>query len=235
MTVRQMQVLFENLLGQYNKEILDRMQTDEVEIFLNHAQTKLMNREFVEIGTEQEREKINAKLGKFRSLTKVQKAIVAEVTNLTGIPNSKFFLLSSATDYMYYILSTSNVTRTDKPSPDFVVDNKLTSLELTKDFINNDFNKPYIRSPFVSLLEEGLVVIHDTETTINTIDLYYLRRAKRLTSYPILGVYTDYVNTSELPEEMHEELVTLAVQSAIAVKEPAKYQINLNESREVNT
>lgn len=300
MTVREMQVLFENLIGQYNKEMPDRFNTNQIELILNHSQNKILNREFVE-KVQNDAISIRKKLTKFRKLTQVVKnevelkfmtisgitgtfevgEIITEATsgatgkiveldgttlyisnqtgtftgsltitggtsgatatsgttssaNYTGIPNSKFFSLVNISNYMYYVMSTSNVDRTDKPTSGFVIDNVLTDVENLKDFINNDFNKPYLPSPIVGVLEDGIVVVHDSETTINNIDLYYLRQPKKMTSYTITDVYANYTNTCELPEEYHEAIVQDAVKTAIFIKEPAKYEITINENAENN-
>lgn len=300
MTVREMQVLFENLIGQYNKEMFDRFNTKQIELILNHSQTKILNREFLE-QIQNDSVSIRKKLTKFRKLTQVVRnevelksmnitgisgtfqvgEIITEATsgatgkvvelngttlyisnqtgtftgsltitggtsgatatsgitnsaNYTGFPNSKFFSLINISNYMYYVMSTSNVDRTDKPTSGFVIHNILTDVEDLKDFINNDFNKPYLPSPIVAVLEDGIVVLHDSETTINNIDLYFIRQPKKMTSYTTTGIYANYTNTCELPEEYHEAIVQDAVKTAIFIKDPAKYEITINENAENN-
>ncbi len=306
MTVREMQVLFENLIGQYSKEVADRLLTDQIEIYLNHAQTIITNREFVELSLDSNRQNINNKLAKFRNLTKVKKGIVEtkQIThgavtvvaaflvgdtvtggtsgatakvievlsgsiivspisgtiangevitgtstavatttaapvsyNYTSIPanNSNFYSLVNITDYAYYMFGTCSNTRTDKTEVAFTATCELINIEKVKDYIINDFNKPYIRSPKVALLENGIVLVHDPESTVTTLDITYLRLPKKMTSFTLSGVYANYVNTCELPEEMHREVVEIAVKSAISTNNPQLYQIKQQESIESDT
>ena len=67
-------------------------------------------------------------------------------------------------------------------------------------------------------------VIHDVYTTIKKLDLVYYRKPKRFDVIDVDG--TTILNACELPENVHREIVELAVEMFIT---EAKYRLNMKQ------
>jgi hypothetical protein len=237
MTVREMIKGFELSLGQLDKNLVDRLNTVDIEYYLNVGQNRYVSQRFSGnnlYGTSFE--ETQKRVEDLRPLAKITKDLTS-TTNITNITNSKFFSLSSITDYVFYINSFTKMTRDDVGSASqFVIGNKLVKYNDINKYISNPFNNPIIREPLIVLLESnGLLLIHDANTTIVSLDVQYVRKPKKLTAETLgtaLYPSASFTNTCELPEYAHTEIITMAVSAAYENK-PEKYEIGQAELTKV--
>lgn len=233
MTVREQQEGFEILIKQIDPSLGLKLVSTDIEYFLTAAQEELISRKFSGNNVyETEFEETIKRVEDLRDLHKIELDI-ASTTNISNIANSVYFDLSSVSDYVFYVKSFCDITRTDTNPTTFVTPNNLIKTRDIDDFISTSFNSPILREPKCILLEgRGLLVIHDIETTINTLDLHYIRKPKKLTSFTLGSAaypIADYTNTSELPEYTHQEMIKTAVRMAVGSYDPQLYQIKSND------
>lgn len=192
MTVREMQVSFELALGHIDKVLANKLLSVDIEHYLTVAQNRYVSNRvegdnLYTLNFEERRKRIED----LRLLITTAKGISPEATPemLTGIANSEEYNLIGGTtntsfinNYLFYVNSLSTCSRSDQTGT-FTIGNKLVNYEDINKYLTTPFNKPYLREPVVVLLENNsMLLIHDAETTITTLDLIYIRKPKRLTS-----------------------------------------------------
>jgi hypothetical protein len=240
MTVREMQRAFELRFGQLDKvsdETLRRLDSTDIEMYLNLSQDRFISQRFAGNNVYQASfEESQKRIEDLRSLVKYSPEIfVASPTpeqNPTSIPNSKYFQTNIPTDYLFFVNCTANITRaTINGGVAFNIGTKLIKNVEVNQFIASPYNKPIIREPLVLLIENnGILLIYESGDTLTSIRLTYLRKAKKMTSQTIAGEFVSYVNTCELPEHTHSEIVNLAV--AMAYENlTGKYQIGQDQEQ----
>ena len=143
-------------------------------------------------------------------------------------------------NYFLYIRSNSVISKNYKSDTEIAVEsdyviapNKTIREDDVEKIISTFYNKAILRNPYV-VLNAGneadstdtiyINVIHDVYTTIKKLDLVYYRKPKRFDVIDVDG--TTILNTCELPENVHREIVELAVEMFIT---EAKYRLNMKQ------
>lgn len=114
----------------------------------------------------------------------------------------------------------------------YVTPNKTIKEEAVEKILSTYYNIPILRNPYI-IINSGtnetkniyITAIHDVYTVINSIDLIYCRKPKK---FNVIGV--DEINVlskCELPENVHMEIVELAVEMFIT---EAKYRLNMKQN-----
>ena len=235
MTVREMQEGVEILIRQIDKNLPNRLMSTDIEYYLTAAQNEIVSRRFSGHNLVGEAfEETVKRMEDLRLLNRIEKDIALDgVNNPSNISNAVYFS-ALPSDYMFYVKSFSTVTRTDTTPTGFNTANKLIKSEDSSKYIATPYNNPILREPVAILIgsatgdavDNGILILHDSFTTIVTLDVQYLRKPLKLTSEALAGVYASgYVNTSELPEYLHQEIVTTSVRMITATENPEKYQV----------
>ena len=143
-------------------------------------------------------------------------------------------------NYFLYIRSNSQISKNYKIETEIEVEsnfvitpNKTIREDDAEKIISTFYNKTILRNPYV-LLNSGneadtvdntyINVIHDEYTTIKKLDLVYYRKPLK---FDVIGVDNVLIlNACELPENVHREIVELAVDMFIT---EAKYRLNMKQ------
>lgn len=138
------------------------------------------------------------------------------------IENANYIILSSITDFLYYVASKTKLTRTNPSATSTLVPNEKISRENYNKFIQTGFNKPWFKYPKVFLediydvTDKGncLVVLVDGYTTPLWGEITYVKYPTRM------NITT---NTScVLNLALHREIVKRAVEEAVKAIKIAK-------------
>lgn len=195
MTAREMQISFELGLGQIDKNLVNRLLSTDIEHYLTIAQNRYVSNrvegDSLYTLTFEERRK---RIEDLRLLITTSKGISPEAVNslFTGLINTEEYNLIGGTtntsfinNYLFYVNSLTTCQRSDVNGT-FTIGNKLVNYEDINKYLSTPFNKPYLREPVVVLLENNsMLLIHDGETTVTTLDLIYIRKPKKLTVNPV--------------------------------------------------
>ncbi len=93
-----------------------------------------------------------------------------------------------------------------------------------KDLIQTEFNTPFIKNPLVYFYDNKIGFIHDPYKSITAAYIKYVKQPKELVS---TGA-TEYQTTeSELPEQVHPEIVALTVNLLLENIESVRLEPNL--------
>lgn len=143
-------------------------------------------------------------------------------------------------NYFLYIRSNSLISKNYKidteiaVESDFVITpNKTIREDDVEKIISTFYNKAILRNPYV-VLNSGneadsvnntyINVIHDEYTTIKKLDLVYYRKPLKFDVIDADNIII--LDTCELPENVHREIVELAVEMFIT---EAKYRLNMKQ------
>lgn len=141
------------------------------------------------------------------------------------IENANYIILSSITDFLYYVASKTNLTRTNPTANSTTVPNEKISRDNYNKFIKNGFNNPWFKYPKVFLediydtTDRGyrgncLVILTDAYTTPLWGEVTYVKYPTRM------NITT---NTScVLNLALHREIVKRAVEEAVKAIKIAK-------------
>jgi len=127
-------------------------------------------------------------------------------------------------EYLFYIGADFLVTDPNAPNPT-VKPMETTVIEQKHigKLVETPYNKPFLKNGYVYLKEGEVNVIYDPYSTPISIYVSYLRKPATLTSgIPGIGE----LGTSELPEQVHPEIVSLAVKLLLENIESPRQQTN---------
>jgi len=129
-------------------------------------------------------------------------------------------------DYMFYISSSVEYSNSN---PDYDPTRKIVETvpilqNNIKNFIQTEFNTPYIKTPYVYFYDNKIGYIHDPYKDIEYAYIKFIKRPGELIdSAPSSGQVTE----SELPEQVHPEIVSLTVNLLLENIESQRLQTHL--------
>lgn len=238
MDARKMQLEFERLVQLANPAyiVTNKLDSDTIFYFLNAAQNRYIKLNYMSI------DGLRNSVENLRKATDAFKALIVNVTLPTGttlqdgLNGLKYEIPSVESEQFFlYLRSFSYVSGTYMDVPDQIagVDNKATvpnrliENEEVESILSSYFNKPILRNPCCVLESElggkvYIVVYVDSYTKLKGLNLTYIRKPKKFDV--IVG--TNTVNQCELSENVHQEIVELAVEMFIT---EAAYRISGGE------
>lgn len=134
------------------------------------------------------------------------------------------------TGFRYYVSSSSSLTRSAVPVlSNTVVPNEVISRDQAGHFAYNwGFNAPIFRTPKVFFEGTHLIVMHDAYTDILALHLQYIKAPKLLNTATNNATLT---TTSEIREDIHDDIVNRAVRLASIITQPEKATLDIQNSK----
>lgn len=146
-------------------------------------------------------------------------------------PNVATLIISdNISDYLYYVGADVHIVDPHAPTNNVPQESMLVEESVIGKLIATPYNDPVLRQCYIYLKEGEVNVIYDPFATLSSIYVSYIRKpGKLVTETPGEGE----VNTSELPEHVHSEIVDLAVSMLLENIESQRLQtqmLNLNRN-----
>lgn len=185
-------------------DINDRLNPIDIQGYLNKGIDRMLVQKFLSYNTPYENVlALQQSYDEISDLVTIDDSV--SVTGATGaFGNYTQKIDSLADDYLYYVFSSCKVSREKVASTNQEwVGNREISYSSLLGAISGSHNYPIIRTPLVYFNEDSIYIIHDAYTTINDVNLGYLRYPERV------DVFND--NEIDLPKHWHLNLVEIAV------------------------
>lgn len=185
-------------------EVSDRLNPIDIEGYLNESKDRMLFEKFLSYGSPYENIiALQRGYDEISSLVKVDTSV-----GVTGASNSLLNntdkIDSLPSDYLYYVNSSSEVTRDKIITADSEwVSNIEVSYSAFRNVSTGVFNYPIIRKPLVYYNEDSIYLIYDAYTTINDVALAYLKRPDDI------DIKND--TTTDIPEHWHHSIIENAV------------------------
>ena len=209
---------FERLLATISKGFttVEKPDTDTILLAMNIAQTRFVFTKYLNEGTTTKTvEHLRKKADDLRNIIQPSEQLTATAIN-SGPYNGIGYTIpitSTSTPYLFYLRSDSYVSRvTALPTSGYIwtPNNLADSIADLDNVTTNLFNKPILRQPIVALQSNGILLLTDSYTTVNStggFSMSYLRQPK------YLGFVDNATTTTtcELASHTHEELTRFAV------------------------
>lgn len=231
MNVREMHYIIKTNLKSISNDdsLVGRITSNAIDSYLNMAQDRILQSIFNNDALYEDVSLQRKVQQEFRNLLSNDNAIGVDAGTYGGIPNSKIFSSNLPSDYLYYVKSTSTLTRSSEGASPFNLPNNVIDFDEIDTFMTSNFNIVVLRGELKTVLaEDSIIVIHEAGDTVTALNLMYIRRPKKMTLQALTGVYAAYTQTCELPVHLHEKVVSEA--QAIAYQTmPQNYSIGDNE------
>lgn len=214
MTPRQFQKEFERSLGILDNFSMNKIISEDINYYLNEAQTVYVNKMLEGIRTSPKDSQRN--LDKIRNIILKNTALVLD-TVLTPDAQTRIRVYDLPNDY-YYLLSDRCSTTFCGTTYEYI-QNRLCISENIGDLLHDTFNKPSYDSPISELFGNKLYVHRDFNLTftINSVNIDYVKKFNEI------NVLDNDTGICELDESTHKEIVQLAV-NILAEKEPNRFR-----------
>lgn len=238
MNARLMQVEFERLIQLINPEYVvnNKIDSDTIFYFLNAAQERFIKLNYSSLDSlKLTVENLRKNTDTFKALI-VTKELVEGDPLLTGYTGKRYTLPTSGNDkFFLYLRSSSYVSGTYMDVPDTIntqdnkelVPNVLITQNEVERVLTSYFNKPILRQPCCVLEADTtgtsyITVYTDTYTKLKGCNITYIRKPKKF-NVIIPSGSTEIVSECELAENVHQDIVELAVEMFIT---EAAYRLN---------
>lgn len=237
MTAREMQVEFERRIVLMNSdfELKEKLTSDTIFSFLNAYTERFVRINYLQEdqvldGTRAQKKNQDAIKG---LITRGLYSIAPKDANNTDKLSDRVELPS---DYFLYIRSNSMISKNYKLEKEItsesnyvITPNKIIREDDVEKIISTYYNKAIMLNPYI-VLNSGnnadsqkklyINIIHDEYTVIKKLDLVYYRKPKKFDVIGVDGI--NILDTCELPENVHMEIVEGAVEMFIT---EAKYRL----------
>lgn len=220
MTAREMQYLFGVQINQFDQPL--ELTSDDIEYWLNKAQLELVKNKFQGVtrsreGFEQSQSIIDdLKTLVVKSVTIPAKyggdassAIDSYFIDYAEFPEDQLYLISHRSQIRYKlpeitwsIIDGKRVTEEGTVS---VVANRYAQLDDIFKMLHDPFNTTRIKSPLIDIGDNEINVYTDKTFIVENVIINYIKVPKRISITNNEG--------SELPEQLHEEIIQRAVDS----------------------
>lgn len=181
-------------------ELVGKIETDDIVAFLNQYQLQFVKQAYLAQDKVQNNTRSSIKLYDYvRSLNTKE-----TLTKSTKQDDTEAILYDIPEDYYMYIRSTSNVIVSYKSEEEKTVSNQMLDQYSVQELRNDIYNKGNIIRKPILVLDDNLVRVYvDEYTTLNNVDMVYLRKPSEIGYYD-----APEQHPCELPEECSEELIS---------------------------
>lgn len=192
---------------------------EDIDYWLNEAQLELVKRKLY--GNNYRQEWYEDSVKRMEDLTPLLRNEVAGAFGTHPIyPNVDTIDTAALTgDYMFYVnISCKNTAQSLLDEAILIKSSEI------KNLVETSRNKPYLKNPYVFLQDNDINIIRDPFRTYDEYSVFYVvKPAVLVRTSPGPG----QVTTSELPEQVHPEIVALAVYLMLENIEAERQQTNL--------
>lgn len=225
MKARDMQVEFERILQVSNPEFVlkNKLDSDTIFYYLNAAQNRFINLNYTSLDSLKETvENLRKNTDTFKALI-VTKSLTEGTELDEGVLGKRYKLPNTADDMFFlYLRSYSYVSGTYMDIPDTIsekdnkvlVPNKLITQDEIEKIMTSYYNLPILRQPCAVLdadmnSDSYITVYVDKYTKLKGCSITYIRKPKKFNV--IIPDSSDVIDHCELSENVHQEIVELAV------------------------
>lgn len=231
MTVEEMHTAVKLGLDKTSSLELPAFEPEELDYWLNEAQLQIVKQKafgnnFRGEGFEDSGKRIDDLLPLVKESSEIT------VSQHQFYPNVKYLSVDDIGDsdskYMFYLSSIVKYlsSETDyEPSNGYSTIGTIPILQNEiKNLIQTEFNTPFIKTPYVFFYENKIGYIHDPYKEIDSAFIKYIKQPKELVN----GSTSEYqTNESELPEQVHPEIVALTVNMLLENIESRRQESNM--------
>jgi len=176
------------------------LEDDEISLFLNNAQDKLVEELFAA-----------SRMEVLTELIKTLDVGTGVGATYTEISNAKQYAFATSNELMFYIDSTVKTTRTNPTVTDEWIKCDKIDKSIAHKFSETGFNIPWFKEPKMFLEDNLIVVIHDAYTTeIDELKFEYIKHPVRINVESGSDVHC------ELRDFLHMDVVNKAIQMLMA-------------------
>ena len=197
---------------------------EDIDYWLNEAQLELIKRKM--FGNNYRKESYDTGIKRIEDLrTIVEEATLSAPTVSTRFNNLYPVNTTGIVDYMFFVHA--HVAIQDPNAPITTLKNydvKLLTEEESGTLLSNSYNDPVLKGAYAYIESDFLNIIIDPYATIGDIELTYVKTPGVLVrTSPGPGEVT----TSDLPEQVHQEIVALTVSLMLENIESPRFQSQL--------
>lgn len=195
---------------------LPAFEPEELDYWLNEAQLQLVKQKA--FGNNFRGEGFEDSIKRIDDLTTLVKVENKNVLDLHPFyDNVKYILLSTIPDYMFFVGATAMTASS-------ALETLPVKHEDIRNLIRTEFNDPFIKHPFVYFYDHKLCVIYDFHNEVNALQVKYIKKPNKLVrTVPNIGE----TNVSELPFQVHPEIVALTVNLLLENIESQRQESNV--------
>jgi hypothetical protein len=186
---------------------------EQAEYLLNEAQLRLVKTRYGKNNIYQRGfEEFQKRTEDLRTLVKN----IEIVPNLVSSGTPKIYkvdlqTLADSNTYMFYLRGNAQVSST-KCSAKYV-SVRLSQIDDLDKVLADPFSRPTINQPVISFEDGGIYIYADSSFNVNKFKLTYLKKPRLISIFDGIDC--------ELPEQMHEEVVALAIElAALGIESP---------------
>lgn len=213
MTARQFQEEFETAAS-FIDELKDiRIISKDVNYFLNEGQHSYVSKRLNNI-----RNKVENKQKDIDELRSIVVVNTAPVLN-AGLSTSSYNVYDLPSGYLYLLNSRSLTSKCDNSRE---YENRLTPLENLHKILNYKYTATKYNDPVSTLSGDNLYIYKNDSFTVDTVYMDYVRK------YNNIDVIGDV--TSELEENVHKDIVQLAVNIFLENVQSGRFRTNIEKN-----
>ena len=219
MTVQEMHLAVKLGLDKTSNFALPSLLPEEIAYWLNEGQLQVVKQKA--FGNNFRQEDLNTGVKRIDDLSPLIKesASFSNINSHGSYTNVKTLarLQSSLSDYMFFISATCRYS-TNK-----IGEAKLIPISSINNLLVTEFNRPFLRNPYIYITKDNFNFIINPDTSLSSVSFRYIKTPKKLVrSAPSSEETTE----SELPTQVHPEIVAVTVNMLLENLESQRSQTN---------
>lgn len=219
MTVQEMHLAVKLGLDKTSNFALPSLLPEEIDYWLNEGQLQVVKQKA--FGNNFRQEDLNTGVKRIDDLTPLIKesisfSILNQHSNYTNV-RTLARLQHAMSDYMFFISATC------KYSDNKIGEAKLIPYMSINNLVVTEYNRPFLRNPYVYITDDYFNFIVNPDSVLSSVSFRYIKTPKQLVrTSPVEGQTTE----SELPEQVHPEIVAATVNMLLENLESQRIQTN---------
>lgn len=227
MTVEEMHIAFKLKFDKLDLFEYPNLEPEAIDFLLNQAQIRMIKNRYQGNNLYREGfEGTQKRVDDLRTLVKSSKQTT--ITNFVlddeaTTPSFRIYEGAVPSDYYFLIRHTVEVVKTGLPNK--VKTPKQIQHDDLSQYLDDPFDGPKYRQPLSMMAGTKLQVVTDNTFSIGSIYFTYIRKPLEMSiDATDVNTPTGFTNVCELPEQIHQEIVDLAVELALENVESPRLQ-----------